>query len=138
MFGEKDKKKGDPQQMNGFIGKGVAITGKLEFEGSVRIDGKFSGEIDAINGTLLVGEGAIMEAKAVIDTAIISGEFKGDIEGKSRIELKGPGKMFGNIKTTNLTIGEGVIFEGTCEMGEKKGSSFGLREVESKKVGEVL
>jgi len=137
MFGEKDKKRGDSQQMNGFIGKGVAITGKLEFEGSVRIDGKFSGEIDAINGTLLVGEGAIMEAKAVIDTAIISGEFKGDIEGKSRIELKGPGKMFGNIKTTNLTIGEGVIFEGTCEMGEKKGSSFGLREVENKKV-EVL
>ena len=137
MFGEKDKKRGDSQQMNGFIGKGVAITGKLEFEGSVRIDGKFSGEIDAINGTLLVGEGAIMEAKAGIDTAIISGEFKGDIEGKSRIELKGPGKMFGNIKTTNLTIGEGVIFEGTCEMGEKKGSSFGLREVENKKV-EVL
>ena len=137
MFGEKDKKRGDSQQMNGFIGKGVAITGKLEFEGSVRIDGKFSGEIDAINGTLLVGEGAIMEAKAVIDTAIISGEFKGDIEGKSRIELKGPGKMFGNIKTTNLTIGEGVIFEGTCEMGEKKGSSFGLREVENKKA-EVL
>ena len=137
MFGEKDKKRGDSQQMNGFIGKGVAITGKLEFEGSVRIDGKFSGEIDAINGTLLVGEGAIMEAKAVIDTAIISGEFKGDIEGKSRIELKGPGKMFGNIKTTNLTIGEGVIFEGTCEMGEKKGSCFGLRDVENKKV-EVL
>lgn len=137
MFSEKDKKRADSQQMNGFIGKGVTITGKLEFEGSVRIDGKFSGEIDALNGTLLVGEGAMMEAKAVIDTAVISGEFKGDIEGKSRIELKGPGKMFGNIKTTNLTIGEGVIFEGTCEMGEKKGSSFGLREVENKKA-EVL
>jgi len=135
MFGEKDKKRGDSQQMNGFIGKGVTITGKLEFEGSVRIDGKFSGEIDAVNGTLLVGEGAMMEAKAVIDTAIISGEFKGDIEGKSRIELKGPGKMFGNIKTTNLTIGEGVIFEGTCEMGEKKTGSSGLKEIESKKMG---
>lgn len=120
MFGEKDKKKGD-SQMNGFIGKGVTITGKLEFEGSVRVDGKFNGEIDAINGTLIVGEGAGIEAKAVIDTAIISGEFKGEIEGKSRIELRGPGKLFGNIKTTNLIIGEGVIFEGTCEMGEKKG-----------------
>lgn len=120
MFGEKEKKRGD-SQMNGFIGAGVAITGKLNFEGSVRIDGKFNGEVDAINGTLIVGEGAFMEGKAVVDTAIISGEFKGDIEGKSRIELKGPGKLFGNIKTTNLIIGEGVIFEGTCEMGEKKG-----------------
>lgn len=120
MFGEKDKKKGD-MQMNGFIGKDVAITGKLGFEGSVRIDGKFNGEVDAINGTLIIGEGALIEAKAVVDTAIISGEFRGDIEGKSRIELRMPGKLFGNIRTTNLIIGEGVIFEGTCEMGEKKG-----------------
>lgn len=131
MFGEKDKKRGDSHQMNGFIGVGVAITGKIEFEGSVRVDGKFNGEIDAVNGTLLIGEGATIEAKALVDTAIISGEFKGDIEGKSRIELKGPGKMFGNIKTTNLIIGEGVIFEGTCEMGEKKGGR--LSEAEERK-----
>ena len=133
MFSEKDKKKGD-SQMNGFIGKGVTITGKLIFEGSVRIDGNFHGEIDAVNGTILVGEGALMEAKAVVDTAIISGEYRGDIEGKSRIELRGPGKMFGNIKTTNLIIGEGVIFEGTCEMGEKKTGVIGLREAEDKKM----
>ncbi|MBI5327423.1 MAG: polymer-forming cytoskeletal protein [Deltaproteobacteria bacterium] len=120
MFGKKDKKRVDSQQINGFIGKGVTITGKLIFEGSVRIDGNFKGEIEAINGTLLVGEGAVMEATALIDIAIISGEFRGDIEGKSKIELRGPGRMFGNIKTTNLIIGEGVIFEGTCEMGDKK------------------
>jgi len=117
MFGEKGKKKGDIQ-MNGFIGKDVTITGKLGFEGSVRIDGKFNGEVDAINGTLIVGEGALIEAKAIVDTAIISGEFRGEIEGKSKIELRGPGKLFGNIKTINLIIGEGVIFEGTCEMGD--------------------
>lgn len=134
MFGEKEKKRGD-SQMNGFIGAGVTITGKLGFEGSVRIDGKFNGEIDAINGTLLVGEGAAIEAKAVVDTAIISGEFRGDIEGKSRIELKGPGKLFGNIKTTNLIIGEGVIFEGTCEMGEKRGGR--LQEVGEVRKAEV-
>ncbi|MBI3397905.1 MAG: polymer-forming cytoskeletal protein [Deltaproteobacteria bacterium] len=137
MFGEKDKKKVDSQQMNGFIGKGVTITGKMEFEGSVRIDGNFNGDIDAVNGTLIIGEGANLEAKALIDTAIVSGEFKGDLEGKSRIELRAPGKMYGNIKTTNLVIGEGVIFEGTCEMGsEKKAGSFGVaKENEAKKMG---
>lgn len=133
MFGEKDKKKGD-SQMNGFIGKDVTITGKLGFEGSVRIDGKFNGEVDAINGTLIVGEGALLEAKVVVDTAIISGEFRGELEGKSRIELREPGKLFGNIKTTNLVIGEGVIFEGTCEMGEKKGGRPLGTEAEIKKM----
>lgn len=133
MFGEKDNKRGD-SQMNGFIGKDVFITGKLAFEGSVRIDGRFNGEIDSINGTLIVGEGAIIEAKALVDTAIISGEFSGDIEGKSRIELRAPGKMFGNIKTTNLVIGEGVIFEGTCEMGEKKEAHLHSAGLENRKM----
>src|SRR3989304_555893 len=119
MFSEKEKKKID-SQINGFIGKNVTITGKLGFEGSVRIDGNFNGEIDAIDGILVVGEGAAIEAKVKVDTAIVSGEFRGDIEGKSRIELRAPPKVFGNIKTTNLIIGEGVIFEGTCEMSEKK------------------
>lgn len=138
MF-EKDKKRGDSTQMNGFIGKGVTITGKLSFEGSVRVDGGFNGEIDAMSGTLIVGEGAVMEGKVHVDIAVVSGEFRGEIEGKSRIELRAPAKMYGNIKTTNLIIGEGVIFEGTCEMGgERKASTGGfLKEAEGKKM-EVL
>lgn len=130
MFGDKDKKKGD-LQMNGFIGKGITITGKLGFEGSVRIDGNFNGEIDAINGTLIVGEGADIEAKIKVDTAIISGELRGMIEAKAKVELRAPGRMYGNIKTPNLVIGEGVIFEGTCEMGEKKAGAGLLKDVEN-------
>lgn len=132
MFG--DKKREDTQ-MNGFIGKGVTITGKLEFEGAVRIDGNFNGEVNAANGTLIVGDSALLEAKVVVDTAVISGEFKGDIEGKSRIELRAPGKLFGNIRTTNLIIGEGVIFEGTCEMGEKQSRRAHGADTESGKAG---
>jgi cytoskeletal protein CcmA (bactofilin family) len=26
--------------------------------------------------------------------------------------------MYGNLKTSNLIIGEGVVFEGNCEMGD--------------------
>ena len=98
-----------------FIGKGVRVEGKLIFDGTVRIDGQFKGEAES-NGTLVVGEGALVEATLNIDTIVVSGEIRGVINAKSRVELRGPGKVLGDIRTPTLIVGEGVIFEGNCMM----------------------
>lgn len=115
MFGI-GKKKADGN-INGFIGKGVNITGKLSFEGVVRIDGRFDGEIDAA-GTLIVGPDAVIKAKIKVDTALVSGEVRGDIEAASKVDLVSPGKVYGDIKTNNITIGEGTLFDGKCVMSD--------------------
>ncbi len=120
MFKKEEFKKGSTE-MTGFIGRGMSVEGKLSFEGAVRIDGRFRGEL-ASNGTLLVGEGANVEAQIKVDTAVITGEVRGTVEATSRVELKAPGKMFGDIKTPNLIIGEGVIFDGNCIMTKKEGA----------------
>lgn len=104
-------------QINGFIGKGVTLNGKLGFEGTVRIDGSFEGEIDA-GGILIVGEEGKIQARIKVDTAIISGEVRGDLEAATRVELKAPSRVYGNIKTPSLVIGDGVLFCGTSIMGE--------------------
>lgn len=117
MFGM-GKKKADGH-INGFIGKGVNISGKLSFDGVVRIDGRFEGEIDA-TGALIVGADAVIEAKIKVATALVSGEIRGDIEAASKVELVFPGKVYGNIKTNKLIIGEGSLFEGKCEMSGAK------------------
>ena len=117
MFGM-GKKKADGH-INGFIGKGVNISGKLSFDGVVRIDGRFEGEIDA-TGTLIVGADAVIEAKIKVATALVSGEIRGDIEAASKVELVSPGKFYGNIKTNKIIIGEGSLFEGKCEMSDAK------------------
>ena len=38
------------------------------------------------------------------------------VESENKIEIKVPGKLFGNIQTPKLVIEEGVIFEGNCKM----------------------
>ncbi|MBF8251146.1 MAG: Integral rane protein CcmA involved in cell shape determination, partial [Deltaproteobacteria bacterium] len=111
--------KKDDGHINGFIGKGVNISGKLSFDGVVRIDGRFEGEIDA-TGTLIVGADAVIEAKIKVATALVSGEIRGDIEAASKVELVSPGKFYGNIKTNKIIIGEGSLFEGKCEMSDAK------------------
>ena len=106
--------------VTGFIGKGMEVEGKVTFEGTVRVDGKFKGEFRS-NGMLHVGEGALVEAELNVDKAVISGEVRGTINAASRVELKAPGKVFGDVKTPTLIIGEGVIFEGNCVMTKKTG-----------------
>jgi len=113
MFGKSDTH--DNDQMNGFIGKHLTVTGKLTFEGTVRIDGRFSGEIDS-TGTLIIGDEGVVEATIKVKAAVITGEVRGEIKASSKVELRKPCKMYGNLKTPNLIIGEGVVFEGSCEM----------------------
>ena len=116
MFVKKDEQL--DAEINGFIGKGVLVEGKLSFEGSLRVDGHLKGEINS-EGTLLIGEGALVEADVNVDNAIISGEVRGVVTGRDRVELQSPARVMGDIRTPTLIIGEGVIFEGNCIMTKK-------------------
>ena len=98
-----------------FLGKDTEFDGKLSFRGSVHIDGRFKGEIFS-DGTLSVGESAMIESDIHVSHIIIHGEIKGNILADNRIEIHAPGKVFGNIQAPIIVIEEGVIFEGNCSM----------------------
>lgn len=103
-------------EVNAYLGKGSRVTGKLNFEGTVRVDGQVEGEINA-QETLIVGEPAIINAQITGSCVIIKGRVTGDITARKRVEIRAPGKLFGNVTTPSLIIQEGVIFEGHCSMG---------------------
>jgi cytoskeletal protein CcmA (bactofilin family) len=129
MFGKDEKE--IATEVMGYIGKGMTVDGKMNFEGIVRVDGNFKGEISA-NGTLHVGEGAIVDAQMNVDKAIICGEVRGAVNAANRVELKAPGKVLGDIRTPTLIVSEGVIFEGNCVMTKKEKSAETLNEKPTK------
>lgn len=98
-----------------FLGKGSRVTGKLTFEGTVRIEGQVEGEISA-QDTLIIGESAVVNAQINGASVILHGRVTGDVTARKRLEIRAPGKLFGNISTPSLIIHEGVIFEGQCTM----------------------
>ena len=102
-------------EINAFLGKDSEYEGKLSFKGAVRIDGSFTGEIFT-EGTLIVGESAVIKSDIHVSHIIISGEIRGNIIADNRIEIHSPGKVFGNIQAPAVVIEEGVIFEGNCRM----------------------
>ena len=97
------------------LGRGATFEGKLTFEGTVRIDGRFKGEVFS-DDVLVIGEGAIVEAEIDIGEVIIQGTVVGNIKAKRSIEIHAPGRVKGDLHTPSLQIDKGVIFEGRSFM----------------------
>ena len=101
--------------LNALLGRGSEFEGKLTFEGTVRIDGKFTGTI-LTDDTLVVGEGAKVSAEVTCGTIIVHGEVVGNIRARSAVELHQPARVRGNIETPSLMVDRGVVCEGQAKM----------------------
>src|SRR5512136_3421937 len=101
--------------LNALLGRGSEFDGKLTFEGTVRIDGRFTGTI-VTGDTLVVGEGAQVSAEITCGTLIVHGSVTGNVKATGSIELHPPARMNGNVETDALTVAKGVTFNGQCKM----------------------
>lgn len=119
MWGEKEKMKkeaGFGQEFYTFLGKGVDFKGKAQFEGTVRVDGNFEGEI-TIDDTLIIGETAIIKGTINGGTIVSSGRIEGVITANKKIQLLKPAVLIGDVHTPTFAMEEGVYFQGECDMG---------------------
>lgn len=115
MFKGTTEKVMKSDQVNGLLDKGCSFEGKLTFDGTVQINGNFQGEVFS-DGTLIIGNDAHVEGGIFVDTLIVYGSVQGNIEAKSRIEMHVPATIVADIKTKVLSVEDGVIFQGKCQM----------------------
>lgn len=104
------------------LGRGTRVSGKITFEGKARIDGQVEGEIVAADA-LEIGETALVNAQINGTTIIVQGKVTGDLTASKKLEIRAPGRLYGNVTTPSLIIEEGVLFEGHCSMGAKEGQA---------------
>lgn len=102
-------------KVEAFLGQGSKVVGKLTFNGPVELGGYIEGEINS-QKQLTIGETAVINAKIVGSEVLVRGTVNGDIVASKRLCLKTPAKVIGNITSKNLSIEEGVVFEGNCTM----------------------
>src|SRR4029079_19693446 len=105
-------------ELNGFLDRGAAFKGELEFEDTMRIDGRFNGKIVSKN-ELIVGESATLEGDIHVRRVAISGTVIGKTVADQRGEIHRNGKVYSDIDTPALVIEEGAIFQGNCTMGDR-------------------
>lgn len=110
-------------ELNALLGRGTRFAGKLTFEGKVRIDGYFEGEVFS-EGTLIVGDEAELDATTIeVGTLIVrGGTVRGDIKATGAVEAYTPAKIYGSITAAEVFIDKGVTFEGSCRMTDREGN----------------
>jgi len=120
MWGNKDEKKKKETIFEGdyytFLGKGVDFKGKANFEGTVRVDGHFEGEITTAD-TLIIGEHAVIKGTITGGVIVSGGKVEGNITASKKVQLLKPAVVIGDVHSPSFSLEEGVLFQGICDMG---------------------
>jgi cytoskeletal protein CcmA (bactofilin family) len=100
------------------IGNRASFEGTLRCDSSLRLKGKVQGEISC-SRTLVIEEGAEVNAKVTAANAIVAGKLEGSIVCEGRLEIVATGRVSGELTAGVLSIQEGAFFEGHLKMKDK-------------------
>jgi cytoskeletal protein CcmA (bactofilin family) len=103
------------EQTQSRFGRDSSLRGTLRFTTSVKLSGRFEGQIDS-QGFLYIENGAEIRADIKARSIVVGGVVYGNMEASEKIIMLPSGRIHGNVRTAKLKIADGVLFEGKCEM----------------------
>jgi len=112
---------GRDHDIKALLGPNAEFEGLLSFEGTVRIDGAFQGEIKT-EDCLIIGETGRVNAEIEVGRLIVMGELSGNVRAGEKVEIMPTGKVYGNLATPVMVLQDGGTLEGKVKMetGGKK------------------
>jgi cytoskeletal protein CcmA (bactofilin family) len=110
-------------ELQALLGAGAEFEGTLVFQGRIRIEGRFKGEIRS-DDVLILGPSADVQANVNVGALIVrGGSLRGDVRAKQLVEIYAPAKVHGNIEAPQVYLEKGAVFEGQCTMMDDKPAS---------------
>ncbi len=113
-----DREVEEEKNIKTILSEDIDYSGNLKFSTSLKIKGKFKGEIDA-TGHLFIGQKAFVKANIKAKQITIYGKINGNVEAFEKIELLNNAELSGDIKTPDIIIQSGCFFNGNCIMTQK-------------------
>ena len=98
------------------IAADIMIEGKIEGAGSVRIAGKFKGDVN-VQGDLTIESGAKLVGSVRAEKVIVAGELEGNVESAAQINVLATGAVVGDVKAGSVTIASGARMRGQVNFG---------------------
>lgn len=97
------------------LGPSSNIEGKISAGGTVRIDGKYIGDVFS-EADVIIGENGNINGNIHAENISISGTVNGNIFSKGLLEILSTGRLDGDIEVKKIIISDGAIFKGKCNM----------------------
>lgn len=98
------------------ISADLAIEGKIEGAGHVRIAGKFKGDVN-VQGDLTIELGAKVNGSVKAKKVTIAGELEGNIDSATQVEVLASGSVVGDVKAGSVTVASGAKMRGQVDFG---------------------
>ena len=120
----------------------MSVTGDVETDGAIRIDGRLEGSINRAD-LVVIGEGASIVGDVTAREVIVAGAVTGNIFSKQRTELFSNSIVAGDIRSAAILIQEGGVVQGRLfihPVGSPKdsGSQEAIRPEEKPRLAPVL
>jgi cytoskeletal protein CcmA (bactofilin family) len=113
------KKTKEADEIVSLLGEGAELNGEISFTNGLRVDGVVKGKVRS-EAALVIGRTGKVDAEVNVKKISIGGEFHGVIHASDRVEIIKDGKVYGDIFSPCLIIEAGAIFEGRCNMSERR------------------
>jgi len=128
----------DNQHIDTLIGVHSVITGELSFEGAVRVDGCFKGNIHSSKGgTLIVSEGAKITGEVDVPSLVLHGTIEGDVRASENLKVGATGCLNGDVAYKVMSLAEGSSINGHCSHLEDENQPTQLPVKKAEKLQEV-
>lgn len=97
------------------IASGMQLTGDMESEGDIRIDGLVNGNIFCKSKVVIIATGKVIGDIHAVNIDV-HGTVNGNITARDLLSLKSNCKINGNLATEKLQIEPNATFNGHCTM----------------------
>jgi|FaiFalFF_MnMetaG_3_1042247.scaffolds.fasta_scaffold01222_11 cytoskeletal protein CcmA (bactofilin family) len=99
------------------LAEDIVVEGKLRFQGSLRIEGTFKGQIEG-GQELVLGKRATVEGTVQADRIFVHGTLRCEEVRAQRLEIFPEGRVQGRIVVQSLVVHEGGLLQAECIMEE--------------------
>ncbi len=114
--------------MSFVIGKGLVIQGELSGEGNVQLGAELEGKVN-LTGTLVILEGARIQADIFATEIIVAGTVRGNLMALGKVELAATGRVVGSVRGKVLVVREGGRVSGRTIIGVPSSPTGELAEL---------
>jgi cytoskeletal protein CcmA (bactofilin family) len=104
----------DNKKLESIIGSNTDFQGELNVMGTLRVDGRVEGKLKA--ECVILSETAVVKGGVTAKKIIVGGKIEGNLRAQEIVEIKGKGKVIGDILANKLSVAEGGEFNGKSEM----------------------
>ena len=101
----------DDISINTILGHGSAITGNIQINGFVRIDGDIDGNLET-DGNIIIGENARIRGNVKAKSVIVGGIVLGNIEASQSIKVLATSAVIGDIVSHKVQVEQNAIIHG--------------------------